>query len=314
MKKGTYNNKIIAKKDILVSVIIPNYNRTTQLKRAVQSVLDQTLEAFEIYIVDDKSEIDPTLVIQGFKDDRIHIIKLPEKKNAAYARNVGITNAQGKYIAFLDSDDAYLPNHFEKRIKLLENSKYDGTYGSIIKMKKDNQEACISYQVGENDSMLEYLLSGRLRACTPSLFLKIEPTKNILFDEALFQHQDYDFNIRFHRRYKLLCDPDPSVLVYYDDENKMSNTINHSSCLSFIDKYEHTISKKIYHNYLFQRLKEEKVKNGKTAFYHEYRKRLLSGKFRVKNYIRLLTQKYYLVYAMVRLYDFVFKVIKPSQQ
>lgn len=301
------------KKDILVSVIIPNYNRIAPLERAIQSVLAQTVNAFEIYVIDDNSDIDPLPVIQGFDDDRIHFIKLSEKKNAAYARNIGISKAKGKFTAFLDSDDGYLPHHFEKRIKLLEeNPQYDGTYGSAIKVKKDHQEVCTASQVAENESILEYLLSGPLRACTPSLFLKTIAAREVMFDESLYQHQDYDFNARFHQQYKLLCDPDPSVLVYYDDENKMSNTINHASCIFFIDKYKHTISQQTYYNYLYSRMRQEKAQNGETPYYQEYKKRYLTGENKVGNYLELLAQKYRAARPINKLYKSISRLVKSS--
>ena len=148
---------MISTDELLVSVIIPNYNRTDQLFRAIQSVLDQNITSFEIIVVDDCSTLDPLPGIQLFKDSRIKMIRLKEKKNAAYARNVGINKSVGKFISFLDSDDAYLPYHLYKRINLLtENPNYDGVYGSAIKVNGNVKETFISSQIKPEDIQVSF--------------------------------------------------------------------------------------------------------------------------------------------------------------
>lgn len=94
-----------------VSVIIPTYNRGSYLRESLESVLTQTFRDFEVIVVDDGSTDGTGTVIQPYLD-RVRYIR-QENKGAAVARNVGIRNARGAYVAFMDSDDLSQPNHLE---------------------------------------------------------------------------------------------------------------------------------------------------------------------------------------------------------
>lgn len=104
-----------------VSVIIPIYNVEKYIAVAVQSVLNQTYENFELLIVDDGSPDRSVEICQQFTDPRIKIIR-QKNRGLAGARNTGIRNAQGTYLAFLDGDDLWLPEMLEKNIAHLETS------------------------------------------------------------------------------------------------------------------------------------------------------------------------------------------------
>lgn len=93
----------------LFTVIIPTFNRQELLDEAVGSVLVQTISDFECVVIDDASP-EPTQVPS---DPRIRLIRLEENRGCAAARNVGIANAKGRYICFLDDDDTFVPNRLE---------------------------------------------------------------------------------------------------------------------------------------------------------------------------------------------------------
>ena len=100
----------------LVSIIIPSYNRGYILPRAVKSVLSQTYPHFELIIVDDGSTDDTEKIVQDFSDPRIKYIRHPQNKGLSAARNTGIRASRGGFVAFLDSDDEYLPEKIERSI------------------------------------------------------------------------------------------------------------------------------------------------------------------------------------------------------
>ena len=109
----------------LISVIIPVYNVEQYIAATIQSVLKQTYEHFELLLINDGSGDRSLEICQQFKDSRIKIITQPNR-GAAGARNTGIRLAQGKYIAFLDSDDLWHPSKIAQHIEHLSNSPQVG--------------------------------------------------------------------------------------------------------------------------------------------------------------------------------------------
>ena len=109
----------------LVSVIIPIYNVEAYIAQAVQSVLNQTYPHFELLIIDDGSPDQSVSICQQFSDSRIKIIS-QKNRGLAGARNTGIRESQGEYIAFLDGDDLWQPNKLAEHIKHLKNSPQVG--------------------------------------------------------------------------------------------------------------------------------------------------------------------------------------------
>lgn len=101
----------------LVSVIIPTYNRSRLLERAVNSVLNQTYGDFELIIVDDASK-DNTVGLKFLKDsaDKLAYYFFPSQRGVSAARNFGVQKSRGEWIAFLDSDDEWIPKKLEKQI------------------------------------------------------------------------------------------------------------------------------------------------------------------------------------------------------
>src|SRR5215216_5001189 len=96
----------------LVSVVTATYNYSSVLKYAIQSVLWQTYQNFELWVIGDACTDDSEAVVASFGDSRIHWVNLPENSgNQAVPNNEGIARARGKYIAYLGHDDLWYPNH-----------------------------------------------------------------------------------------------------------------------------------------------------------------------------------------------------------
>jgi glycosyltransferase involved in cell wall biosynthesis len=104
-----------------VSVVIPTYNRAPMLREAIQSVLDQTYSEHEIIVVDDGSTDNTREVVNKFSDKRVRYV-FQENRGRSNARNHGISLAQGRYIAFLDSDDVFVPAKLEKQVSCMEKN------------------------------------------------------------------------------------------------------------------------------------------------------------------------------------------------
>src|SRR5678815_5471292 len=108
-----------------VSVVIPTRNRAEFLRAAIQSVLNQTFQGFEIIVVDDASEDKTPEIVRTFTDTRMTYVRHDTNKGQGVTRNDGISRASGEFIALLDDDDEWLPGKLEKQIRVLDSSRSD---------------------------------------------------------------------------------------------------------------------------------------------------------------------------------------------
>lgn len=286
-----------------ISVIIPNYNRTTVLQQAIKSVLNQSYQNFEILIVDDASTINPSSYIDTFEDQRIKLIQLQQNGGAAKARNIGATKANGKYIAFLDSDDEWLSNHLERRLAILQNENIDGCYGAVTRLKDglmiDKPPVRLP---SKQESMVSYLLSGTLRAATPSLVMKRQAFLEIKFDKELIIHEDYDMVIRFGQRYTWACDTVPSVIVHLSNTG-LSGTFDFNSSILFLKKHAKDLDFKWLMFYCLRKISIAHEKKEKH-WVKSYSKILKNNLPRTNAFFKL---NYYLFEKFNALYLFFFQ-------
>ena len=99
-----------------VSVVLPTYNRASTLRRAVDSVLCQDFGDFELIVVDDGSRDQTASILSDIDDARLRVIRLPENRGQAHARNVGLDAASADLAAFQDSDDVWHPNKLSRQV------------------------------------------------------------------------------------------------------------------------------------------------------------------------------------------------------
>ena len=112
----------------LVSIIMPSYNTESYIKETIQSVLNQTYQNWELIIVDDCSADNTDEVLGTIKDPRIRYFKNDKNSGAAVSRNKALREARGQWIAFLDSDDLWMPEKLEKQIHFMEKNDYSFSY------------------------------------------------------------------------------------------------------------------------------------------------------------------------------------------
>jgi len=181
-----------------ISVVLPVHNRADVLARAMRSVLDQRMPDFELVIVDDGSSDDSTSVARSFKDNRIKLIELGYNRGGNAARNAGVRAAQAPLIAFLDSDDTYLPEKLEYVVDKFERRPdLDLLVDSFVKIQPSS--ARVTRKNPEiNDLALfrKALFTRLLWKATPSITVNRQTALRVMFDETLRRLQDFDFLIR----------------------------------------------------------------------------------------------------------------------
>ena len=106
----------------LVSVIMPTYNHAEFITEAIDSVFRQTYKRVELIIINNHSTDNTEKIVNSFDDERIKYLRFQNRGIIAASRNLGIKNSNGKYIAFLDSDDIWLPEKLEKQVELMESN------------------------------------------------------------------------------------------------------------------------------------------------------------------------------------------------
>lgn len=187
--------------DKLVSIVMPAYNSEKYIGEAIDSVLIQTYTNWELIIVDDCSTDRTVEIIRkyAFDNPRINIICLKEHKGVAYARNIAINNARGRYIAFLDSDDLWIGEKLEKQINFMKNNGYVFTYHSYLIFNNDTH----NYKINLVPTVMDYnkLLKGNNTGSCISVCIDRYIVKNIFMPSS--RHEDYICWLNILKEYKI---------------------------------------------------------------------------------------------------------------
>ena len=180
----------------LFSVIIPVFNRADVLATALSSVLAQTCQDFEIVVVDDGSSDDPAAVVERLADPRIRCVR-QENRGAGAARNRAIDLARGRYVAFLDSDDRFLPHHLEAMARLLDGKPDTAGYARMIVDRGAGRTFLKPPRaLGTGEHMAIYLLCDRGFVPTITLVVPRAIAARVRYDETVAFGDDKDFAIR----------------------------------------------------------------------------------------------------------------------
>jgi len=199
-----------------VSVIIPVYNQTDYLIEALKSVFAQTYSDLEVIVVDDGSTEPVAPVIAGMEKP-VRCIRV-ENGGVARARNIGIQNASGKYIALLDADDLWFPRKIEVQMKTVDaNKDVDLVYTGAVYIDRDGRymgKMGQKIQRVSHNPFKDLLVVGNIVG-TPSTVLAKKACFQQLggFDVSLSVSADWDMWIRFSRHYRFIL-VDESLASY----------------------------------------------------------------------------------------------------
>lgn len=181
----------------LVSVVIPSFNRAATIGKAIRSVLDQTWQNFEIIIVDDASREPLDAVVQQFQDARLQLLVHPNNRGVSAARNTGIDAARGRFVAFLDSDDFWLPGKLAAQVATALAAPDPERVVCLVQTRivmPDGWERTrpLSWPPA-GQSFARFLYGeGGFAQCS-SFFLATKLARKIRFNEQLRQYEDHLF-------------------------------------------------------------------------------------------------------------------------
>lgn len=224
----------------LVSIIMPSYNTAKFIPETIESVLKQTYTNWELIIVDDCSTDNTDEVVKPFlTDKRIKYLKNEKNSGAAVSRNYALREAKGKWIAFLDSDDLWLPEKLEKQIAFMEKNGYKFTY--------------TDYKIKLNGKWLPYIFTG------PNIV-----NKRKMYDYCYFS----TITVMYDRDFVGLIQIAPlkknNDYAMWLKIIKKVDCYRFPECLSCYIKHDNSISsgskiKLIKHHYIMFRLSENKT-------------------------------------------------------
>jgi glycosyltransferase involved in cell wall biosynthesis len=198
-----------------VSVIVPVYNGAQTIKRALDSVLAQEFSGLEIIVVDDASSDRTVELVAQYPDDRLTTIRSAENRGAGAARNKGIAAARGRWVAFLDADDAWKPGKLERQIGLLERSRKSvAACATGYHLEKGGRKQAISLNLTPEQFRKDILFG-----CTISPGSTLVVERYVFdeiggFDESFRRLEDWDWLLRFSERYDMEFVPDPLAEIY----------------------------------------------------------------------------------------------------
>jgi len=219
----------------LVSVVIPTYKRPDMLGRAIDSVLNQTYDNIEIIVVDDNDEDseyrkETEDFMEKYTDvNNLVYFKHKENKGGSAARNTGIRNSKGDFVAFLDDDDEWVKEKLVKQIKEFNN--LDGEYGVVyhpyLKCSENKEQIIpdIKNTKEYSGNITKLLLKGNFIG-TPVVLVKKEVFNKVgLFDENLPRLQDWELFIRISQYYKFKLINQSLTIVYVLEDSISSNNL-----------------------------------------------------------------------------------------
>lgn len=230
-----------------VSVIIPTYNRASLIEKPIKSILAQTFQDFEIVVVDDCSTDNTEEVVKAFNDRRINYFRHQKNQGAGVSRNTGIANSASKYVAFLDSDDEWLPEKLEKQVTLFQNSNAEvGMVYTWLCNINDSGEVMSVSGSRHRGFIKDDLLYSNFVGTPSTVMLKRECLEKVGgFDPAMLTFvEDLDLWIRIATHYQV--EVIPEVLVrYLDSGGRDRAKTNHKrvveSALAFSEKHHKSI-------------------------------------------------------------------------
>jgi glycosyltransferase involved in cell wall biosynthesis len=257
-----------------ISIIIPTYNRKNKLKIAIDSVLNQTFRDYEIIVVNDAGESVRPL-INSYFNKKIKYLSNKTNLGLAGTRNVGIENANGQYICFLDDDDFLYPNHFETLITGIENyNDYSGVYTDAKQTFIDECNRKLYSKVHFSIDWNKQLFSSTNYIHVLNYMIKKEVIESLNgFDSKMLSFwEDYDFLLRLSRKYELKHLPITTCeYIKHKGGTLFENNPKYLKCLNYFkiknkDFLNNNITNSEYRKKMFDIFFEARFKMRKNEF------------------------------------------------
>ena len=232
-----------------ISVVIPTFNRSHLLNRAIESVLNQTRPAAEIIVVDDASSDDTSARVAEYAGViPLVYIRLERNGGGGVARNAGIRKATGRYVAFLDSDDAWDPDHLRSlsEAAAAQAGHFVVASSSLVRGRKTRILPGSKYPSDRSiAAKLHFVTTAELAFQTSTLMMPRLTAQEFLFDPHLRRYQDWDLVFRLIENNVVLNLLPAATTIYHPaNAGNISSTRSNLPSLRFIAKHRGAMSRK----------------------------------------------------------------------
>jgi len=245
----------------MFSVVIPLYNKELSITNTVQSVLDQTCQDFEIVIINDGSTDNSIKAVEAINDSRIRLIH-QENQGVSAARNCGIKEAKFEWIAFLDGDDLWKPNHLEETTKMMNLYPEANVFATSFvysdnrpMFKHPRNAPIFKIENYFKEALKESLICSSMVVINKECFDKVGA-----FNKKLSRGEDLDLWARLALNYKIIKSSKTTAIYSMEDEFSLSKGKSnyHQSILSIINLEDKKADeRKYYQRMLFNRIKAD---------------------------------------------------------
>ena len=210
-----------------VSVVIPTHNRATLLRRAIDSVLNQTWEDIEILVIDDASTDTTESVIEDYNDSRITYLRHEENRGGSAARNTGIEAATGRFVAFLDDDDEWKPGKLTVQLDAYDRADADVgvVYTGIENVNSEGRTNAVKTPRTEGDVTKELLLDNFIGSFSALLVERAIVEQVGPLNERFPSWQDWEYYIRLSRETTFAAVPEPLVTRHNAAHKQVSDDL-----------------------------------------------------------------------------------------
>lgn len=233
------------------SVVIPCYNSSKTIAVALESLVKQSFTDFDVVVIDDASDdyAEMQSVAEEYSDRLlIRVIRNSINMNGAYSRNRGIAIAGGEFIAFLDSDDSWMPDRLETAWELIRKISVEKfvIYGQFELVRNHPTGALLPMRgIRKGELVSDYVFAASQQMQTSTFVCPLMVARKIMFDEVLTRHQDSDFMMRAQQSgVELIFQHRKCATYFFTAENfrqrVSSGRINSEFCTNWLD------SKKAY--------------------------------------------------------------------
>jgi glycosyltransferase involved in cell wall biosynthesis len=234
-----------------VSVIIPSYNRPQVTLRAVESVLTQTWKDLEVIVVDDGSDASQIYPTEMIDDQRVRLVCHPTNRGVSAARNTGVKESRFPLIAFLDSDDRWLPEKLATQMALFEKHRSKRNllvYSSFYLEKGKTRTVCPLTSRKKNQALSDFIFLDGGYVNTSTWLTSRALLDQFPFDVEFAQCEDYDVLLRMEAAGAefIYCNT-PTTITNCDlREDRLSNRLNVDSYAKFLEQNSHRLTTKSY--------------------------------------------------------------------